>query len=113
MGGIDVARISESKGRGDSNSSYVRLLGDQEVGGLISSLHAAVIRTGNELESLLRDVTPSEKTLDLRTVLQHIALGTQGALPQWVIVFKGAALCKSLAYSGHADIVVFDVPNRW
>jgi hypothetical protein len=110
--GSNLARISESKGRRDSNSSYVRLFGDLEIGGLISSLHAAVIRTGNELEALLRDTTPSTMISDLETVLRHIALGTRGASPSCVVVFKGIGLCKSLGYCGHADIVVFHGPER-
>lgn len=55
-----MARIQDSKGRLDENSGYTRLIGNRELGHLFSQLQAAVIRTGNELEKILRANTKHE-----------------------------------------------------
>ncbi|PZS03173.1 MAG: restriction endonuclease [Candidatus Chloroheliales bacterium] len=48
-----MAKMQSSKGRRDSNSGYVRMLGNKELGQLFSRVQATVIRMGNELEALI------------------------------------------------------------
>lgn len=52
-----MALIKDSKGRGDeeTDSGYVRITGNKQLGNLISKYHATAIRTGNKLEDLLAD----------------------------------------------------------
>ncbi len=53
-----MAKISESKGRGDENSGYVRVVGLPALGKLLSRIQATVIRNGNELERILKEQCP-------------------------------------------------------
>ena len=53
-----MAKISESKGRGDENSGYVRVVGLPALGQLLSRIQATVIRNGNELEHILKQQCP-------------------------------------------------------
>ena len=53
-----MAKISQSRGRPDENSGYVRVLGSPELGRLLSRVQATVIRNGNELERLLKEHCP-------------------------------------------------------
>ena len=53
-----MAKISESKGRPDENSGYVRVVGSVALGKLLSRVQATVIRNGNELENLLKSNSP-------------------------------------------------------
>lgn len=59
-----MARIADAKGRSDGNSAYVRLLGDQELGQLISRVQSAVISSGTELERMIRDRVARVDDLD-------------------------------------------------
>jgi hypothetical protein len=54
-----MAKISETKGRSDAKSGYARLFGSQQLGQLVSRVHATVIRTGNELEHIIESETPA------------------------------------------------------
>jgi len=53
-----LAKISESKGRGDANSGYVRVVGSAALGQLLSRIQATVVRNGNELERILKQQCP-------------------------------------------------------
>lgn len=53
-----MAKISESKGRGNENSGYVRVVGLPALGQLLSRIQATVIRNGNELEHILKQQCP-------------------------------------------------------
>ncbi len=53
-----MAKISESKGRGNENSGYVRVVGSPALGQLLSRVQATVIRNGNELERILKQQCP-------------------------------------------------------
>jgi hypothetical protein len=50
-----MAKISDSQGRTDYNSGYVRVIGSPLLGKLLSRTQATVIRNGNELEKILKD----------------------------------------------------------
>ena len=68
-----MAKISQSKGRSDENSGYVRVVGSPALGQLLSRIQATVIRNGNELERILRQQCPhysAEATLgDIASLL--------------------------------------------
>jgi hypothetical protein len=53
-----MAKIRDTKGRDEGGSGYVRLLGNEELGVLLSKTHATVIRNGNELEHLIAERCP-------------------------------------------------------
>jgi hypothetical protein len=53
-----MARIRETLGRSDGESGYGRLFGVDDLGVLISRVHATSIRNGNELEEMLRAPCP-------------------------------------------------------
>lgn len=59
-----MARIRHAKGRADGNSGYVRLLGDVQLGQLISRLHSTVISAGRELEKIIQDSVKPIDDLD-------------------------------------------------
>ena len=59
-----MARIADAKGRSDGNSAYVRLLGDQALGQLISRVQAAVISSGSALERIIRERVAQVDDLD-------------------------------------------------
>lgn len=56
--------IQDSHGRTDGNSGYSRLLGNQELGNLISRVQSTVISNGNELERLILERCKSVVDLD-------------------------------------------------
>ncbi len=53
-----MAKISESKGRGNENSGYMRVVGSAALGQLLSRIQVTVIRNGNELEHILKQQCP-------------------------------------------------------
>ena len=54
----EMAKIEDSKPKGTSRG-YHRLFGNDELGDLMSKAHSAVIRSGNELEELIKErITP-------------------------------------------------------
>ena len=59
-----MARVQGAKGRSDGNSGYVRLLGDAQLGQLISRLHATVITAGRELEKIIQSSVTRIDDLD-------------------------------------------------
>jgi hypothetical protein len=64
-----MAKIEESKGRSDENSGYSRLFGSQQLGKLMSRVHSAVIRSGNELEKIIEAETPEKIKVSLDVIL--------------------------------------------
>jgi hypothetical protein len=104
-----MAKISETHGRKDANSGYARLLGQPELGKLISILHATVIRTGNELDFILEADTPAELKTDLNT-----AINFQGGItePKIQIAFHPSIHGGEDKPGIRADIVVFDHEKR-
>lgn len=105
-----MARISETKGRDDDNSGYVRLLGNNRLGHLISQTHATVIRTGNQLERDLEAATP---TATKATLLDATARATSPGETATQVVFSPQAKKEKGAPPGvKGDVVVFDHTNR-
>ena len=48
-----MSKISNALGRKDGNSGYTRVVGNAELGQLLSRVQATVISNGNELERLI------------------------------------------------------------
>jgi len=79
-----MALIEDSLGRQDEDSGYGRVFGNSRLGKLISRVHVCAIRNGNELESLLRDLSPYKAELSqIITAANHrtssplVAFGTE------------------------------------
>lgn len=67
-----MSLIRNAKGRNDGNSGYTRVLGNDELGSLISKIQATVISNGSELEKLIQNrcnlVPELNEFIDLATV---------------------------------------------
>lgn len=80
-----MAKISESKAK-SGGDAHTRLIGNKELGVLFSKIQSAVIRSGNELEKLIRDALPEEKliTLDVLAEIDEPRISNSGIQ----VVFK-------------------------
>lgn len=56
--------MSKQKGRKDNNSGFGRVFNNQELGALISKIHATVISNGSELERIIINKSEQIKDLD-------------------------------------------------
>ena len=96
-----MARFKDAKGR-KSGSGYARLFGDDDLGALISRIHAAVISTGTELEQVIKDKV--DLILDLDEFLRQEIMkdGVQVADKTKV------KSCKTLDFAGsEPDFLIF------
>lgn len=50
-----MSKIRNAKGREDGNSGYTRVVGNAQLGRLLSRVQATVISNGNELERLITE----------------------------------------------------------
>lgn len=102
-----MARIRDAKGRSDGNSGYVRLLGDADLGFLISRLQSAVISAGSELERMITDSVERIDNLDEFLKIE--------IMPDGVLLARKSDLKKSqaLQFAGsEPDFVVFKRRNN-
>ena len=97
-----MARFKEAKGR-KKGSGYARLFGNDELGALISRVHATVIKSGTELEQVIKDrvqlianldeflkqeiMKDGVQVADKREVKRCVTLDFAGAEPDF-LVFK-------------------------
>lgn len=96
-----MARLKDARGR-KSGSSYARLFGDDDLGALISRIHAAVISTGVELEQVIKNKV--QLILDLDEFLEQeiMADGVQ------VADKKQIKECTTLDFAGsEPDFLIF------
>jgi hypothetical protein len=98
-----MPKIADSKGRPDKNSGCARLFGNQQLGQLMSRVQATVIRTGNELESLLERYTPDK----LKVHLDDILAG-QEPMSKIQVAFKVRMPAVGPSRGEIADILIFD-----
>lgn len=103
-----MARIADSKGREDDNSGYTRLLGNRQLGQLLSRIHATVIRNGNELEDMLARHCPYRATGLKERVSGALVLFTQ---PREVY-FGEALHIRPGQHQAVADVVILDNTSR-
>ena len=54
----------KNRGRQDSNSGYIRVLGNEKLGHLISSIQSTVISNGNELENIIVSMSNTIDDID-------------------------------------------------
>lgn len=102
-----MARIRHARGRADGNSGYVRLLGDVQLGQLISRLHSTVISAGRELEKIIQDSVRPIDDLDQFLKVE--------IMPDGVFLAHKSALkrSKTLQTSGaEPDFVIFKRRNN-
>jgi len=104
-----MPRIQDTKGRTDENSGYVRLLGNSRLGLLISKVHATVIRSGNELERLLENATPSTLKTELP---QAISQAKTGRSKGTKVVFSPRIRKTSGSHGITGDILAFNFSRR-
>ncbi len=102
-----MAKIADSTEKRPENSGYVRLFGHTRVGILTSRVHAAVIRSGNELEMIIQERTPDQYKADFGSVLAH-----QRNLLPIQVVFKPKKPKSVKKEGSHADIAIFDHAER-
>jgi hypothetical protein len=100
-----MPRIHDSRGRSDENSGYTRLLGNAELGHLLSRVQATVIRSGNELERLL-----SEHSNVRHVTVDHIMGQTFLPHDNIEIAFEPRLLVRDVHIK--SDILIADHPKR-
>lgn len=102
-----MARIRHAKGRADGNSGYVRLLGDVQLGQLISRLHSTVISAGRELEKIIQDsvkpIDDLDQFLEVEIMRDGVFLAHKSALKRSQILQTSGA---------EPDFVIFKRRNN-
>lgn len=102
-------KIADAKGRKDGGSGYTRVLGNEELGQLISRVQATVISNGTELERII--VSQTNTIVDLEQFIDDVTEGIQE---------DGVYLCqkKTLKKSKYAipgiepDLLVFIIEKK-
>lgn len=102
-----MARLVDRKGRTDGKSGYIRLLGDQELGQLISRLHGAVCSAGSELERVIQERANRIDDLD-EFLLQD--LGPDGIFLVTKNQLKGSEILETPGTE--PDFIVFERQNN-
>ena len=108
--GLGMVRIEETRGRADRNSGYGRLFGNQELGALLSRVHATVIRAGSELEALLERAVRQDLRDDFSQVVDWITKGQPGQGTR--VCFKPRKPSNGGRYGSVGDVVVFKHDTR-
>ena len=102
-------KIRDAKGRIDGGSGYTRVLGNAELGQLISRVQSTVISNGNELERIIVSLTNTIQ--DLESFIDNV---TDGAQDNGVYLCQKKVLKKSrYAITGiEPDLLIFEVERR-
>lgn len=102
-------KIANAKGRRDGSSGYTRVLGNSELGQLISRVQSTVISNGSELERIIVRMTNTINDLDV-----FIDNVTDGLQADGVFLCQKKVLKKSrYAQAGiEPDLLVFVVERR-
>ena len=103
-----VAKIRESKRELNPNAGYARLFGSTPLGGLISSVHRTVIRSGNELERLIEAAIPRERQTTLDRVQQDKERFHAGTAPRTQVVFGHHLAQAGLVRGSTVDVIILD-----
>lgn len=104
-------KIRNAKVRIDGNSGYIRTLGNEELGKLISKIQATVISNGTELERLI--VQRCKNISDLEDFIEKATNGTieTGSYLCTKGTFKKAEKYSKLLKGIEPDLLVFIVEN--
>ena len=102
-------KICNAKGREDGSSGYTRVLGNDELGKLISKVQSTVISNGTELERMIVQRTATVENLD-----EFIANATDGTQADGVYLCQKKILKKSTyAISGiEPDLLLFLIQRK-
>lgn len=102
-------KICNAKGRKDGSSGYTRVLGNDELGKLISRIQSTVISNGTELERMIVERTVTVDDLD-----KFIADTTDGTQDDGVYLCQKKILQKSsYAIKGiEPDLLIFVVERK-
>lgn len=103
-----MARIRETLGRSDGESGYGRVFGVEDLGVLISRVHATSIRNGNELEELLQAACPF-RSCGLEERLNQISLGLSRRTEAY---FQESLRTGDPPRPSQFDVVVLDNEQR-
>ena len=114
-----MARIRDSRRLPSENSAYTRLLGNPQLGQLLSRVQAAVIRQGNELEALVEQSVPTLVKTTIAEILADPNAFAAGAVPRIQAVFGHhlpvlvQAEAEATSRRGSTiDLVIFDHEER-
>ena len=102
-------KIRDARGRKDGSSGYTRVLGNDELGQLISRIQSTVISNGTELERIIVSMTKTINSLE-----EFIDNVTEGVQPEGVYLCQKKVLKKSM-YSIHGiepDLLIFTVDRK-
>ncbi len=102
-------KICNAKGRKDGSSGYTRVLGNDELGKLISRVQSTVISNGTELERMIVKRTTTVSNLD-----EFIANATDGTQDDGVYLCQKKVLQKSsYAIKGiEPDLLIFIIERK-
>lgn len=104
-----MAKISQSKGK--KGESFVRIFGNEMMGALFSKVQSTAIRSGFELENLLKEVLPQE----IETTLSDIdndSLDYKKRLPIQVVFKPSRPDPDREKKSIQADLLIVDNTRR-
>lgn len=102
-------KIENAKGRKDGNSGYTRVLGNDDLGALISKVQSTVISNGSELERII--VSKTRTIDDLNLFIENVVDGVQ---EDDIYLCQKKTLKKSTyAVDGiEPDLLIFIVSRR-
>ncbi len=102
-------KICNAKGRKDGSSGYTRVLGNDELGKLISKVQSTVISNGTELERMIVERTTTIINLD-----EFITNATDGTQDDGVYLCQKKILQKSsYAIKGiEPDLLIFMIERK-
>ena len=89
-----MSKIKDAKGRRDGNSGYGRVLGNVELGNLLSRVQATVISNGTELERML-----TSRCRQIEDIDRFIDDATVGAVENGTYICLKKIFKKAVKYS--------------
>jgi len=104
-----MARIRDAKGREQADSGYVRLFGHEDLGMLLSRVHATLIRNGNELEELIKTRCPFHRS-GLQQRVMHT--GQLLAFDEAIEVYFGEQINLGQGRPISSDAVILNHTDR-
>lgn len=109
---MKMSKIRNALGRKDGNSGYSRVLGNNDLGQLLSRVQATVISNGTELERLI-----TERCNLIEEIDEFIRLSTIGEMENGVYLCLKKVFKKSKKYASavkgiEPDMLIFIVENE-
>ena len=107
-----MSKIANAKWRKDGNSWYMRVIGSDKLGQLLSRVQSTVISNGTELERLIVERSNLIENIDIfieRATIWNIQNGTFLCLKK---VFKKSEKYSSIVKGIEPDMLIFIVQNE-